>query len=216
VPYPPAFRAEYTFQSARRGRESGCCTVVSALEGKERIFGFRKLPRIPVYMTAGVDTADITDAWLVDMSPSHLRFGTALIMIALCLWRCAAPGARPRQPDAARRNRRRQATGGSVAPVAKMERSAADGGIAHDFNTCSPRSSAISISRAPRLERGSSSHLALELRQAAEAPHTLVSALLSFSRSIARGESVDINGWYRACPSFCRTLGEIQVRTDPR
>ena len=68
------------------GHEGGILTLVSALDGQERIFAYRKLPRVGIFATTGVDTADIRLAWLADMS-RHLIFGlpATAAMVGLCL-----------------------------------------------------------------------------------------------------------------------------------
>ena len=85
-------------QQLASGQEFGTVTTVSAFDGKERIFAFRKLPRIDVYVTAGVDTADITEAWTRRHgAPSHLRrAGDRRDDRALPAGAARARGARPR------------------------------------------------------------------------------------------------------------------------
>ena len=69
-----------------QGRENGTLTAVSAVDGKERIYAFRKLPRVGVYVIAAVDSENITGAWMAGMA-RHLIFGlpATAAMIALCL-----------------------------------------------------------------------------------------------------------------------------------
>ncbi len=63
-------------QRFERGQTYGIVTTVSTLDNKERIFAFRKLPRVDIYVTAGLDTANITEAWMAGMA-RHLIFGAA-------------------------------------------------------------------------------------------------------------------------------------------
>src|ERR1044072_4715574 len=73
-------------------RDAGTLTSRAAVDGKERIYAFRKLPRVDLYVTTGVDTADITEAWMVGMS-RHLFSGlpATAALIALTLMALARP-----------------------------------------------------------------------------------------------------------------------------
>ena len=54
--------------------EAGILTGTSAVDGRERLYAFRKLPRADLYVATGLDTAEITEAWMLAMS-RHLIFG---------------------------------------------------------------------------------------------------------------------------------------------
>ena len=203
------------FQKSRdEDRQSGLLTVVSALDGKERMFAFRKLPRIPVYMTAGVDTADITEAWLVGMA-RHLIFGlpATAAMIALCLLALR----RTRREAAANRMLReeivrREATEEALRQSQKMEAvGRLTGGIAHDFNnllTAIIGNLDLALRRLDGEERVRT--WLSNCRLAAERAATLVQRLLAFSRQHPlEVKSVDVNRLVQGMSELLRrTLGE--------
>jgi two-component system NtrC family sensor kinase len=215
VPFPARLTRGNTFQSALdEGRESGLLRVVSALDGKERIFGFRKLPRIPVYMTAGVDTADIKEAWLTGMS-RHLIFGlpATAAMIALCLLalrrarREATANLKLREEIA-----RREATEEALRQSQKMEAvGRLTGGIAHDFNnllTAIIGNLDLALRRLSGEDRVRT--WLSNCRQAADRAATLVQRLLAFSRQHPlEVKSVDINRLLQGMSELLhRALGE--------
>ncbi len=215
VPFPARLTRGNTFQSAlEEGHDSGLLRVVSALDGKERIFSFRKLPRIPVYMTAGVDTADIKDAWLAGMS-RHLIFGlpATAAMIALCLLALR----RTRRETAANLKLReeigrREATEEALRQSQKMDAvGRLTGGIAHDFNnllTAIIGNLDLALRRVSGEDRV---HTWLSnCRQAAERAATLVQRLLAFSRQHPlEVKAVDINRLVQGMSELMhRALGE--------
>ena len=71
--------------SSSRGREAGHPHRPSAIDGKERIFAFRKLPRVDLYVATGFDTARSPRRWMAGMA-RHLIFGlpATVALIALC------------------------------------------------------------------------------------------------------------------------------------
>ena len=215
VPFPARLSRGNTFQSAlEEGHESGLIRVVSALDGKERIFSFRKLPRIPVYMTTGVDTADIKDAWLAGMS-RHLIFGlpATAAMIALGLLalrrtrREAAANLKLREEIA-----RREATEEALRQSQKMDAvGRLTGGIAHDFNnllTAIIGNLDLALRRVSGEDRVRS--WLSNCRQAAERAATLVQRLLAFSRQHPlEVKAVDINRLVQGMSELMhRALGE--------
>jgi len=179
-------------------RDTGTLTGRSAVDGKERIYAFRKLPRVDLYVTTGVDTAEITDAWMLGMS-RHLIFGlpATAALIALVLMALA----RTRRENAANEMLRaeivrREETEEKLRQAQKMEAvGRLTGGIAHDFNnllTAIIGNLDLALRRldGPDRVRGWLSNS----RQAGERAATLVQRLLAFSRQHPlEVKSVDIN-----------------------
>jgi two-component system NtrC family sensor kinase len=196
------------------GRQTGMIDVVSALDGKKRIFAFRQLPRVPVYMTAGIDVDDIWAAWMEGMS-RHLIFGlpATLAMIALCL---LALRRTRRELMANTKLReeivRREATEDALRQAQKMEAvGRLTGGIAHDFNnllTAIIGNLDLALRRLEGQER-IRTWLA-NGRQAAERAATLVQRLLAFSRQHPlEVKSVDINRLVQGMSELLRrAIGE--------
>jgi two-component system NtrC family sensor kinase len=194
--------------------ESGTIRTVSSLDGKERIFAFRKLPRLGIYATTGVDTADITEAWLFGMS-RHLIFGlpATAAMIALCL---LALRRTRREATANRMLReeivRREATEEALRQSQKMEAvGRLTGGIAHDFNnllTAIIGNLDLALRRLDGEERIRT--WLSNCRLAAERAATLVQRLLAFSRQHPlEVKSVDVNRLVQGMSELLRrTLGE--------
>ena len=196
------------------GHEGGILTLVSALDGQERIFAYRKLPRVGIFATTGVDTADIRLAWLHDMS-RHLIFGlpATAAMVGLCLMalrrtrREAAANAMLRREIA-----RREATEDALRQSQKMEAvGRLTGGIAHDFNnllTAIIGNLDLALRRLDGEERVRG--WLANSRKAAERAATLVQRLLAFSRQHPlEVKSVDINRLVQGMSDLlARTIGE--------
>jgi len=201
-------------QRFARGQDYGIVTTVSTLDGKERIFAFRKLPRVDVYVTSGVDTADIAAAWLAGMA-RHLIFGlpATVAMIALCLLalsrtrREAATNAMLRAEIA-----RREASEQALRQAQKMEAvGRLTGGIAHDFNnllTAIIGNLDLALRRIDGQERVRG--WLGNCRQAADRAASLVQRLLAFSRQHPlEVKSVDINRLLQNMSELLsRTIGE--------
>ena len=187
---------------------------MSALDGQERIFAYRKLPRVGIFATTGVDTADIRLAWLRTMS-RHLIFGlpATAAMVGLCLIalrrtrREAAANEMLRQEIA-----RREATEDALRQSQKMEAvGRLTGGIAHDFNnllTAIIGNLDLALRRLDGEERVRG--WLANSRKAAERAATLVHRLLAFSRQHPlEVKSVDINRLVQGMSDLLgRTIGE--------
>ncbi|HMK80173.1 MAG TPA: ATP-binding protein [Xanthobacteraceae bacterium] len=197
-----------------QGHERGFLTAVSSFDGRERIFAYRKLPHINIFASAGIDRAEIVEAWLTGMS-RHLIFGipATLSMIALCLLALR----RTRREAAANRMlraeiTRREATEQALAQAQKMEAvGQLTGGIAHDFNnllTAIIGNLDLALRRLQgddRIRTWLSSS-----RQAADRAATLVQRLLAFSRQHPlEVKSVDVNRLVQGMSELLRrALGE--------
>jgi two-component system, NtrC family, sensor kinase len=201
-------------QRFARGEDYGIVTMVSTLDGKERVFAFRKLPRIDIYVTTGVDTADITEAWIAGMS-RHLIFGlpATAAMIALCLVALA----RTRREAAANRMLReeivrREASEDALRQAQKMEAvGRLTGGIAHDFNNLLTAIIGNLDLALRRIEGETRVRGWLgNCRQAADRATALVQRLLAFSRQHPlEVKSVDINRLVANMSELLgRTIGE--------
>ena len=207
-------RGSPLLQQFDRGVESATLTATSRFDGKERIFAFRKLPRINVYASAGIDTSEITESWLAGMS-RHLIFGVpaTLSMIALCLLALR----RTRREAAANRMLRaeigrREATEDALRQAQKMEAvGRLTGGIAHDFNnllTAIIGNLDLALRRMDGEDRVRG--WLANSRQAADRAAALVQRLLAFSRQHPlEVKSVDINRLVQGMSELLRrALGE--------
>ena len=142
---PPKLPENSAFDRAMRVQpERGMFVNVSSFDGVERIFAYRKLPRHHVYVATSFAHSTVTRNWVLDVG-SHLIFGipATVAMFGLGLMalrrsqRLHAGGsaaARPPRWRSAKRRRWRRSAG---SPAASRTIS----------TTCSPSSSATSISR---------------------------------------------------------------------
>jgi signal transduction histidine kinase/ActR/RegA family two-component response regulator len=198
----------------KSGAESGTITVVSSMDGRERVFAFRRLPRIGIYVATGVDVANIRTEWMEGMS-RHLIFGipATATMIALCLLAVR----RTRREAAANRMLRdeivrREATERALRQAQKMEAvGQLTGGIAHDFNnllTAIIGNLDLALRRVQGEDRVRT--WLSNCRQAADRAATLVQRLLAFSRQHPlEVKSVDLNRLVQGMSELLRrTLGE--------
>ena len=179
-------------------RDAGIFTGRSAIDGKERLYAFRKLPRVDLYVATGLDRAEITEAWMAGMA-RHLIFGLpataaliALILMALARARREVAANEMLRAEIARR----EETEEKLRQAQKMEAvGRLTGGIAHDFNnllTAIIGNLDLALRRldGPDRVRG----WLANSRQASERAATLVARLLAFSRQHPlEVKAVDIN-----------------------
>ena len=219
--YPPL--AENTDRLSRSGpfmqvlrerQASGTVRITSSLDGVERDFAFRKLPRLPIYIATGIDIRDIRAAWIEGMS-RHLIFGipATLAMVSLAVMALR----RSRREATAHLQLReevalREATELALRQSQKMEAvGQLTGGIAHDFNnllTAIIGNLDLSLRRLQGDDRMRT--WLTNCRQAADRAATLVQRLLAFSRQHPlEVKAVDINRLVQGMSELLRrTIGE--------
>ena len=194
--------------------DAGIFTGKSAIDGKERLYAFRKLPRVGLYATTGLDRAEITGAWMVGMA-RHLIFGlpataalVALVLMALTRARREAAANEMLRAEIVRR----EETEEKLRQAQKMEAvGRLTGGIAHDFNnllTAIIGNLDLALRRldGPDRVRG----WLANSRHASERAATLVQRLLAFSRQHPlEVKSVDINRLVQEMSELLgRSIGE--------
>uniref|UniRef100_E6VC26 histidine kinase n=1 Tax=Rhodopseudomonas palustris (strain DX-1) TaxID=652103 RepID=E6VC26_RHOPX len=117
-------------QAIREGRSEGRMTTVSSLDGIERRVAFRKLPDLPVYVFAGLETSAIRSMWLAQIG-AYLLVGlpatAALIAIVLLAMR--------RTQKLYEEADRRLVAENALKQAQRLESlGRLTGGVAHDFN----------------------------------------------------------------------------------
>ncbi|MGX7741747.1 ATP-binding protein [Rhodopseudomonas parapalustris] len=117
-------------QAIREGHSEGRMTTVSSLDGIERRVAFRKLPNLPVYVFAGLETRAIHSMWLSQIG-AYLLVGlpatAALIAIVLLAMR--------RTQKLYEEADRRHAAENALKQSQRLESlGRLTGGVAHDFN----------------------------------------------------------------------------------
>ncbi|PZA12970.1 hybrid sensor histidine kinase/response regulator [Rhodopseudomonas palustris] len=117
-------------QAIREGRSEGRMATVSPLDGIERRVAFRKLPNLPVYVFAGLETRAIRSMWLAQIG-AYLLVGlpatAALIAIVLLTMR--------RTQKLYEEADRRHAAENALKQSQRLESlGRLTGGVAHDFN----------------------------------------------------------------------------------
>jgi two-component system NtrC family sensor kinase len=117
-------------RAMRSGSNEGTITQVSSLDGIERRVAYRKLPKLPIYVYAGLETRTIRNMWLSQLS-AYLLVGLpataaliAIVVLALARTRrlYEEAGRRAVAENALKQSQRLESLGRLT------------GGVAHDFN----------------------------------------------------------------------------------
>ena len=204
--------------------ERGTYDTASELDGRERLFAYRKVTGYPVYVTVGLSRSAIVDSWLRLMG-SHLIFGlpatfTLFALVIVVLRRSAAAD---RALAAARiEAERRKVAEDSLRQAQKMEAvGQMTGGVAHDFNnllTVITGNLDLMLRRpddAPRVRR-----LAEAALRATSRGERLTQQLLMFSRrQVMRPEILNLNRLLLEFDGLLRrAIGEsieLKLHLDP-
>ena len=207
--------------AAMQQNGSGLVTSVAPGDRVERIFAYRRLPNLGVYVVDGVETRAIVNEWLATVA-SHLMFGIpatfalfGLSLVALRRTRRAALAHRTLRREVGLRESAEQA----LRQAQKMEAvGRLTGGIAHDFNNLLTAILGNIDMASRRLSDGDERvrRLLGSARQASDRAATLVQRLLSFSRQHPlEVRAVDINRLVQGMSELLRrTIGEpISVET---
>jgi signal transduction histidine kinase/CheY-like chemotaxis protein len=214
-PRPEVARLESTSRfrlAASAHPDSGFYAGRGKTDGQVRRFAYRKLPGLPIYLNAGVETAQVRHDWLAGMS-IHLIFGIpatlflfgALLVVLQRTRRLYAEQDRREAAEATVRQRQRLDAVGRLT-----------GGVAHDFNNLLM----VIIGNLEIIQRavdggldGAKARLERASRNAMEGAKraaTLTQRLLAFARLHPLDpRPLDVNRLLNDLSSFLsRTLGE--------
>jgi two-component system NtrC family sensor kinase len=197
----------------RANPAGGFATRVSAYDQIERRLSWKKLPDLPVFVLAGVETAAIRAEWLSTMA-GYLAFGlpvTALLLGAIWI-------AVQRTRSLYQEEGRRVAAEGALRQAQRMEAiGQLTGGVAHDFNNILM----IVKGNVHRLRRDLADPKLVRkldmIDTASQRGETLVRQLLTFSRrQNLTPEVIDLAQRVRDFRSLLAPSlrGDIEIRID--
>jgi two-component system, NtrC family, sensor kinase len=153
-------------------------TAPDPIDRIERRFAAKKLEGYPVYVVAGVNTADIRNRWLRSMG-SHLIFGVPATLLLFALLALAIQRTKKLYAEADRR----VAAETALIQAQRLEAlGRLTGGVAHDFNNLLMVISGSASRLTGRLKDDKALRLCDMIATAAKRAETLTRHLLSFSR----------------------------------
>jgi two-component system NtrC family sensor kinase len=165
----------------RTNPERGVYTAVGQLDGIERRFGYRRVEGFPVYVVAGLSTAEIRNEWLSSIG-SHLIFGIPATLLLFALLGLATQRTRNLYAEADRR----EAAEAALRQAQRLEAlGRLTGGVAHDFNNLLMVISGSVARLCGMLHEEKATKLCDMIATAAKSAEKLTRQLLSFSRQQA-------------------------------
>jgi two-component system NtrC family sensor kinase len=170
------------FADVRRvSPDRGAYTAVGQLDGVERRFGYRKVEDFPVYVLAGLSTAEIRNEWLSSVG-SHLVFGIPATVLLFALLGLAIQRTRNMYAEADRR----EVAEAALRQAQRLEAlGRLTGGVAHDFNNLLMVISGSIERLCGVLPDEKAVRLCDMIKTAAKRAEKLTRQLLSFSRQQA-------------------------------
>ena len=123
-------RADRLSDAFRQQPQRGMVTVVSAIDNRERLTGYRRVPGFDVYVVSGIETAALrAEFWTTWRSASSWACRSCCSCSAWHCMRCAAPNDSSGRPDAAKLAEAALKQAQRLEAVGQLT-----GGVAHDFN----------------------------------------------------------------------------------
>ncbi len=201
--------------------DSGEYISKSASDNIRRMFAYRRLESLPIYVNVGIDTASIRRSWIKAMA-QYLYFGVpATIALFLLILRAIGNARKQYRTLAALRSEaeRREVAEGALLQASKMEAiGRLTGGVAHDYNNILQ----IMVGRLGRVDRAVEKGQPIVPRDleglhfAVDRAATLTHRLLAFSRqSPLKVEMVDLNKLVAGMSDLVKqTVGEsVSIET---
>ena len=158
--------------------EEGTLSLTSQIDGVQRTVSYLKLPNLPIYVVAGLDSAAVRAEWLAQVG-GYLMFGLPMTVALVIVILLAMRRTRRLYDEAARR----QAAEEALKQAQRLEAlGQLTGGVAHDFNNLLMviGGSAKKLKRTERDPKDLRSMEMIEL--AVQKGESLTRKLLSFSR----------------------------------
>lgn len=181
-------------QAIARSRDSGFLSGKSSMDGKSRIYAYRKVGAYPVYVGFGIETALMVNHWIRDMAPFAFAAAAASAILVMMSWqslrgrqkeRLLLVQLRQAMVQLERETAQREAAEEHRHQAQKTEAiGQLSAGIAHDFNNLL----AVIMGSLELLQRhmlkadGKAVRLLTNARQSAERGAELTKRLLSFGR----------------------------------
>lgn len=202
--------------------EGGFASGVSDVDGRERMFAYRKVAGYPLYVVSGAETAAVLRRWHENLALFGAAAGAASLALLLLSW-LVVRGLRAERAalDELRREvTRRETAEGRVRQAQRMEAvGQLTAGVAHDFNNLlTAVLGSLGMLRG-RLPEGDPRAVRLldTAVQAARRGASLVQSLLAFGRNQRlTPEAVDVPGLVRGMSDLLRTSLGAGVRIETR
>ena len=201
--------------------EGGFAIGISDVDGRERMYAYRKVAGYPLYVVSGAETAAVLRRWHENLVLFGAAAGAASLALLLLSWLVMRGvwAERAALDELRRETARREAAEGRVRQAQRMEAvGQLTAGVAHDFNnllTAVLGSLGLLRGRLPAGDERAARLLDTAL-QGARRGASLVQSLLAFGRNQRlTPEAVDVPGLVRGMSDLLRSSlgGGIRIET---